>query len=243
MASPLVMLDDDVIDDDDFAEPKYPWFQRPAPGIRFTFVVAGMLLVWLLIFFYMRVQKLKSKFGPEFRGSLRVCAMISAWMDNQEDPRFAVLRLCAKSFLFLGFLQIDYHFGFKIMMGVLVVESSLDSIRVLLAYRNCKSLRDSTVSTSEEEAHDMHATTQLEPTNVYEDLTRPRSIAVMVFLVQSLLIGIVMYDSYRTTTRTCFDGTEGCLMLGSLGACDDGKLICCRVFCDFSHATSWVHYF
>jgi len=226
MASPLVMLDDDVIDDDDFAEPKYPWFQRPAPGIRFTFVVAGMLLVWLLIFFYMRVQKLKSKFGPEFRGSLRVCAMISAWMDNQEDPRFAVLRLCAKSFLFLGLLQIDYHFGFKSMMGVLAVESSLDSIRVLLAYRNCKSLRDSTVSTSEEEAHDIHATTQLEPTNVYEDLTRPRSIAVMVFLVQSLLIGIVMYDSYSTTTRTCFDGTEGCPMLGSLGECDDGKLIC-----------------
>ena len=42
----------------------------------------------------------------------------------------------------------------------------------------------------------------------------------MVFLVQSLLIGIVMLDSYSTPTRTCFNGvaTDVCPMLSSLGS-------------------------
>jgi hypothetical protein len=58
----------------------------------------------------------------------------------------------------------------------------------------------------------------LNPTNVYEDLTRHQSLATMVFMVQAFLIGLVMDDTYRTETRTCFNGTDGCPMLTSLGS-------------------------
>ena len=72
---------------------------------------------------------------------------------------------------------------------------------------------------ADEEGHDIRtAATKLEPTNVYEDLTRPRSIAILVFLTQSLLIGLVMADSYRTTTRTCFGADTGnCPVLSAVG--------------------------
>ena len=207
-------LDDDDIDDDKYG-PQYRWFQRPAPATWITFVFAGILLIWTLNSYHKRVGKLKSKFGREFKGSLRFCAEVSAYMDN-EEPTFAMLRLITKSFMFLGLLQIGYHPGFLVMLALLVMESSLDTLRVLLAYWNFRSVRDVRVA-SEDEARELRATTTLEPTNVYEDLTRPRSIAVMVFVVQSLLIGIVLYDSYQTPTRTCFDGTDGCPMLASLG--------------------------
>ena len=215
-------LDDDDVDDDAHAL-EYKWFQRPAPSFRFTFVLAGILLIWTSIQLHRRVQRVKHKFGGgrannnEFRGLLRFCAMVSAYMDNDE-PTFAIARLFTKALVFLGLLQIGYHRGFLLMLGLLVLESSLDTARILLANWSCRSLRQLRV-TSDEEAKEIRETaTQLEPTNVYEDLTRPRSIAVMVFLVQSLLIGIVLFDSYSTTTRTCFNGTDGCQMLASLGS-------------------------
>jgi len=202
----------------DSLHPKYPWFQRPAPGYVFTFIIAAVLYVLAFYLYRTRVNKIKQKFDPEeWKGSLRVCAKISAYMDHHEDPAFAILRLCTKAFLFLGFMQLNYQVGFLIMLGCLVVESSLDTIRVLLAVRNCKSLSGVSVI-ADDETHDLRDGTKLEPTNVYEDLTRPRSIAVMVFAVQVMLIGLVLDDSYRTTTRTCFNGTDGCLMLTSLGS-------------------------
>lgn len=210
-------FDDDVLDDDAPGGPDYPWFQRPAPSANVTFALAGILLVWTGIQFQQRVQRLKQKFGDaRFTGSLRCSAYISAYVDN-EDPTFAIARLCAKSLVFLGLMQINFHRGFWIMLGLLVLESSLDTIRILLAYCSCHSLRQLR-ATSEDEAKDIQDVTQLEPTNVYEDLARPKSIAGMVFVVQTSLIGIVMYDTYSTTTRSCFNGTEGCLMLESLGS-------------------------
>lgn len=209
-------LDDDVIPA--MAEdPKFPWFERPAPSIQITFLFTAISFVLTCWFYGTRVKSLKTKFGDHFKGSLRVCALISAYMDNYGFPRFATLKLCTKSFLFLGLLQINFHQGFVIMWGILIVESSLDTIRVFLAYHNCASLANVDV-VSDEEALDMRATTTLAPTNVYEDLTRPKSIAVMVFLVQGLLIGLVMYDTYETQTRTCFNGHDGCPMLTSLGS-------------------------
>lgn len=139
-------------------------------------------------------------------------------MDNHEEPKFAIFRLCTINLIFLGFLQMNYQLGFLIMLGFLVVESSLDTIRVWLAYRNCRSLRSLSVI-SDDEAYVLQEATKLEPTNVYEDLTRPRAIAFMVFLVQALLIGLVIDDSYHSTTRTCFDGSgASCLMFTSLGS-------------------------
>lgn len=206
-------------------KPKYPWFQRPAPTYPFTLGMAVLLLLATFVLYRKRVEKIKTKMiaeGVDFTGSLRTCTKISAYMDHHEEPGFAILRVCAKSFLFLGLCQWHYKTGFVSMMVLLLAESSLDSVRVLLAYRNCKRL--STVSViAEDEAQQLRSSTSgaaitLEPTNVYEDLTRPRSIAVLVFLTQLLLIGLVMDDSLRTTTRSCFDGHDGCKVLTSLGS-------------------------
>jgi len=201
------------------AYPKYPEFQRPCPDKKFTFALAGLFFLVTFYLYRKRVDRLKLKFGVEqFTGSLRVCAKISAYMDHHEEPGFAMLRLSTKALLFLGFMQWNFQTGFLLMLICLIVESSLDSIRVYLAYRNCSSLSSVSVI-ADDEAHDIRdAANQLEPTNVYEDLTRPRSIAVLVFLTQVLLIGLVMDDTFRTTTRTCFDGNDGCLMLTSLGS-------------------------
>uniref|UniRef100_A0A7S3P733 Uncharacterized protein n=1 Tax=Amphora coffeiformis TaxID=265554 RepID=A0A7S3P733_9STRA len=210
--------DDDVIPSGLAEAPKYPWFQRPAPSVHVTFGLALVSFLLACSFYGRRVGTLRDKFGTEhFQGSLRVCALISAYMDNYGYPRFATLKLVTKSLLFLGLLQLHFHKGFWIMWAILVLESSLDTIRVVLAYQNCGSITKVT-ALSEEEARDMRASTTLDPTNVYEDLTRPKSIAVMVFLVQTLLIGLVMDDTYQTTTRTCFNGKDGCAMLTSLGS-------------------------
>jgi len=212
-------FDDDSLDDDNIASgPDYLWFQRPAPSHLFTFSFASTLLLLTLIAYYRRVKVLKNKLGREFHGSVLFCTLVSAYLDNDE-PTFAVARLATKSLFFLGLLQLDYHLGFVIMMIVLLLESSMDATRILLAYRNCRSIRDVHATSQDEAKELLAASTTLEPTNVYEDLTRSRLIAIMVFLVQSLLIGIVMFDSYSTPTRTCFNGTaDVCPMLASLGS-------------------------
>lgn len=198
--------------------PKYTWFQRPAPTAGYTLFVALLLLFATYVLYRKRVEKIKSKFAEgEFKGSLRTCAKISAYMDHHDEPSFAILRMCAKSILFLGLCQWKYHVGFIIMMVCLVLESNLDTARVLLSYWNCKRLGSLSVI-ADDEAHSLRAeATQLEPTNVYEDITRPHSIAILVFMTQVLLVGLVMDDSFRTTTRTCFNGQDGCPVLTSIG--------------------------
>ncbi|CAJ1932031.1 unnamed protein product [Cylindrotheca closterium] len=210
--------------------PKYEWFQRPCPSSEVTLIVAGMLFVWTAILFHQRVDRIKTKLrgiGPQpddyqddhFVGSLRICSLISAYMDHHEDPGFAILRLGTKAILFLGLMQRNFQHGFLIMLAVLFVECSLNTARILLVYQNCKSI-DSVQPLADDEAYDITGDNarQLEPTNVQEDLTRPFALAVLVFLTQIVLIGLVLDDTYLTTTRTCFNGTTGCLMLTSLGS-------------------------
>ena len=198
--------------------PKYTWFQRPAPTAEYTLALAGILVIVTVYFYRQRVEKIKSKFAEgEFTGSLRTCAKISAYMDHHDEPSFAILRVCAKSILFLGLLQWKYQVGFIIMVVCLIAESNLDTARVLLSYWNCKRL-GSLQAIDDDEAHSLRTeATQLSPTNTYEDISKPLSIGILVFLTQVLLIGLVMDDSFRTTTRSCFDGKDGCPVLTSLG--------------------------
>lgn len=209
----------DLLDKDSPDGPEYLWFQYPAPSFRCTFGVWVVMAVWTMIRFTQRIRRSKEKFGEaKFKGSLRFCAQISAYMDN-DDPTFAVLRLATKSLFFLGLLQIDYNKGFLIMLVILSCECGLDFVRILLAFWNCRSLRQ-LQATSIDEVQQIRAATQLEPTNVYEDITRPLALSLMVFTVQSLLIAIVLWDAYTTNLRTCFDGTGTnlCPMLASTGS-------------------------
>jgi hypothetical protein len=225
--------DDDL--DDDIYSPgpdSPPWFQKPAPSVRVTFTIAAIVLVYVAWQHHQRVLQLRVKFsagqGSNFRGALRYSAIISAYVDN-DDPTFAIARLVGKSTVFLGLMQLNFIHGFLLMLFLLILESSLDTIRILLAYYSCQSLRQLRATTaSSDEAKDLGGDddakeedeTLLEPTNLYEDLARPMPISIMVFSVQTLLIGCVMYDTYSTTTRTCFNGvaTDTCPMLASMGS-------------------------
>ena len=201
----------------------YPLLQGQAPGYRITLAGATVFLVALLIMYCRRVQRLKTKFGSEaFTGSLRAACLISAYMDDHEAWGFAIVRTCAKSVFFLAGFQLDYQWGFVAMMLFLVVESSLDSVRILLAYRHCRSL-EKVQAIAEDEARGLREDDKLlEPTNVYEDLTRPGWIAAMVFALQvnikksrrRLLFFIMMH--YRcVSVLFCFlfqGKTKECLM-------------------------------
>jgi hypothetical protein len=163
----------------------YPFLQGPAPSYRISFGLAAIFGLTLLVMYCRRVQRLQSKFHTDaFQGSLRAAILISAYIDDHEAFAFAIVRTCTKSFLFLGGLQLDYQqWGFVIMMGVLLLESSLDTIRILLAYSHCRSL-EKVRAIADHEAKGLKENSKFEPTNVYEDFTRPGWIAAMVFLLQ-----------------------------------------------------------
>lgn len=95
-------------------------------------------------------------------------------MDHFEAPGFAILRVTTKRFFFLAACQYNFQLGFWFMIASLILESGLDNLRVLLAYWNCKTVGSLEVI-ADEETRDFRRTvaTTLEPTNIYEDLTRP----------------------------------------------------------------------
>jgi hypothetical protein len=200
----IAKLDDDTaMNDDDVHGPDYLWFQRPAPSYRVTLILATALVMWTAVQFWGRIRRLRRRFGPtEFRGSLRFCAMVSTYMDN-EEPTFAVSRLVSKSLVFLFLLQYEFHFGFLFMLALIALESGLDTVRIFLAFQNCRSLT-ALKAASEEEAKNLKETTQLEPTNVYEDLTRPKTIAVM-YVQSCVCVCVFVYILYDASNRFIVD--------------------------------------
>mmetsp|Transcript_45554 Transcript_45554/g.110857 ORF Transcript_45554/g.110857 Transcript_45554/m.110857 type:complete len:403 (+) Transcript_45554:78-1286(+) len=198
------------------------WYQQPAPPVTFTLAVAALVGFGSTFLYRQRLRRLAQKFpAGDFHGSLQICTMLSAYVDHHESPGYAILRMSTKGLVFLATCQINYHVGFWIMLGFVVLESNLDNLRVFLAYWNCKRVQSVQVI-ADEEARDLQGTlaTTLEPTNVYEDLTRPQSIGVMVFVTQVILIWLVLSDTYDNSLRTCFDGVADhkCVMLSSMGS-------------------------
>ena len=116
---------------------------------------------------------------------------------------FTVTRTAAQSFLVLAGLQLNYQIAFLAMMAFFAIESSADVWRVLLALREAKTLEE-LVITSKFLRADLRKhplTTTLQPTNVYEDLTRDAFVVGMVFVTQTLLIGFVV-SSMSLYSRT-----------------------------------------
>ena len=197
------------------------WYQQPAPPVTFTLVVAALAGFVSACLYRQRLRRLTQKFPAEdFHGSLKICTMISAYVDHHESPGYAISRVSTKGLVFLAVCQVNYHVGFWFMLGFVLLESNLDTLRVFLGYWNCKGLGSVQVI-ADEEIRDLQGTlaTTLEPTNVYEDLTRPQSIGIMVFVTQVILIWLVLRDTYDNSLRTCFDGVSDhkCAMLSSMG--------------------------
>ena len=141
-----------------------------------------------------RVWKCKKELealNVPFQGITVVRAMISRAIDN-DDPAYTVASFAAFSFLFLGGLQLSYETTFISMIIVYAVMSLGDCLRIVLAMMSATSLKD-VVQTSKI-VHSKLRTPQasLNPSNVYEDLGRGKTIVTMVFITQVLLIAFVV---------------------------------------------------
>jgi hypothetical protein len=140
----------------------------------------------------MRLKRLKEECGVPMTRHLHIRAMISAAIDSDE-PAYVVVKMGAQSFLFLGGLQIDYQLTFSVMLGYFAFESCGDSLRVLIALNEATSVSDLVVASSGIRSQiRQNKTAQLKPTNVYEDLSRNKTVVFMVFVTQCVLISFVV---------------------------------------------------
>ena len=196
------------------------FYNEPAPDEWVSFFIAGILAVVTLIFYAIRVHRIrrgiKNQTALEFKGSIRLRALIGALVDV-DDPAFTCFKFAAQSFFFLGAIQINYEVGFIAMIACFTFESCFDTIRILIAFREVNSL-DEFMPVSKKIGHKARNKTQLQPTNVYEDLTRGKAIVLMVFVTQCLLIAFVVADVYQSPLHSCHDGTSGCPVAGTQGS-------------------------
>lgn len=209
-------------------------YNRPAPPEWVSFLIGGIFSVISYVYWVIRVLKLKKSVGGAFTANARTRAWIantrtrawiSAFIDN-DAPVYTIAKMYAQSFLFLGGLQYNYELTFTVMLCFFALESTLDSLRVLLAFWEYNSLSDvvltspnlkSNVKGNKEKSQ--HAEmVQLKPRNVYEDLSRDKLIIIMVFITQAVLIAFVVTDIFRSETHRCMDGTPDCPVVGTLGS-------------------------
>lgn len=194
-------------------------YNEPAPEPWVSFLIGCIfsLLAWGL--WWKRVNKMQKFIGKDrLTFNLRVQSWISAYDDNDE-PLYTIAKMSAQSFLFLGGLQLYYRYWFAIMLCTFTLESFLSSLQTLLCYWETDDINN-IVAVSREVRAELrkHPLTVLEPTNVYEDLTRGLLIVTMVFITQAILISFVVITVLDTKTIGCFDGTEGCPVTGTFGS-------------------------
>jgi hypothetical protein len=125
-------------------------------------------------------------------GTIRLRAWLTAYIDN-DSALYTCVKMSFQSFLFLGGLQTNYHLAFSIILGVFAFESCFDSLRVLLSFWEAKHIDDAVVTSRAVRTElRKHPLTVLQPSNVYEDLTRGTVIVGMVFLTQCILVSFVV---------------------------------------------------
>jgi hypothetical protein len=142
----------------------------------------------------MRVINIKKKItdnGAKFDGNLASRALISATIDS-DSSLYVIVSFSAVSFLFLGGIQLDYEMTLVAMIAFYSVTSLGESLRVYLAYKDANSLED-VVHTSAIVQSTLHnVSMDLNPSNVYEDLGRGKTIILMTFVTQLILIAFVV---------------------------------------------------
>ena len=169
-------------------------YNEPAPEPWVAFMLGGFFSLVGFVYFCIRLHRLKQQLvaqGAKFQGSLLLRAMISAFIDS-DNPGYVMTKMAAQSLLFLGGLQYDYEITFLTMLGYFAFESCFDSLRILLAFFEVNSLSELILTGKGLKTKLRKATAQLKPTNVYEDVSRPNSIVLMVFITQVVLIAFVV---------------------------------------------------
>lgn len=192
-------------------------YNEPAPEAWISFLIGGILSIIGGIMWLRRLHALQKTLNIKLRGTVLLRAMISVAIDSDE-PFYTIVSFAAFAFLFLGGLQLDYEITFSVMLGTFALSAAGDSIRVLLAFKDAASLADVIVTSDIMKSKLRNVSTELKPHNVYEDLGRGKTIVIMVFITQVILISFVVTDIFETETHTCPDGTRGCPVVGTLGS-------------------------
>lgn len=125
------------------------------------------------------------------KGNSQMRALISCAIDS-DSPFYVIVSYGAASFLFLGGIQLNYEWTLLAMILVYVASAVGETIRVLLAFQSAKSLGDVVVTSALMASKVRGVSTDLRPSNVYEDLGRGRTIVFMVFITQVILIAFVV---------------------------------------------------
>jgi hypothetical protein len=202
----------------EFADP-FSLYDKEAPDVLVTFGIGAVLVVAMVIMWALRYADKKKAFpADKITYWIQVRAMISAAIDN-DNPIYTIVKITAQSFMFLAGIQIDYHTAFIVMLLFFTLESSLDTFRTLLCVYEYAGPED-VILTSADLKKDITDpnSTQLQPTNVYEDLSRVGYLVVMVFCTQFMLISFVVVDILNSSTHNCPDGTAGCPVGGTMGS-------------------------
>ncbi|GKY93132.1 hypothetical protein MPSEU_000281400 [Mayamaea pseudoterrestris] len=207
----------DLYDRINFTSP-FAWYNARAPPLWYTWLVAACFSLAACWQYSRRVHEYRSHIvGSHLSWSIRIRTLISAYIDT-DDAWFVINKFTAQSLWFLGGMQIDYGSAFTVMMACFFVESILDSLRVVIAYKETSSLLEYVPTSDYYVKPKNHEIIVLQPRNVYEDLSQRYTVVLMVFLTQTLLIGIVVADAFHTSTYTSLDGTPNVpigLTLGS----------------------------
>lgn len=175
-------------------------YNEPAPEFYVAFIIGGVFSVLGFFLWTRRLKRIRADLGRPLTGSLPLRTAISAFIDNDE-PFYAIVKMAAQSFLFLGGLQLDFRVAFFAMLGFFALESTADSLRVLLAFNEAHDFSDCVVTSNSLRRQMKKTTMTLQPTNVYEDVGRDMTIVVMVFITQFLLITFVVRILYRAQFR------------------------------------------
>lgn len=197
-------------------------FNDPAPKPVVAFGIGGVLSLFGFLMWCHRVHMLKRKMLEReppvkltFNTMLR--AYISCAIDS-DSPFYTTVSYGASSFLFLGAMQINYEWTLLAMLAFYMITSLGETVRVLLALSHANSLADIVVTSGFLASKLRTVATELRPSNVYEDLGRGKTIVLMVFVTQIILISFVCIDMFQNDTNSCRDGTPGCPIGGTLGS-------------------------
>jgi hypothetical protein len=118
-------------------------------------------------------------------------AYISCAIDS-DDTFYALVSFVAASFLFLGGFQLHFKWTLLAMILTYTVTSVGETASVILAVRNTPSSKELIVTSDTMGSRMRNLKAELNPTSVYEDLGRDKTIVLMVFITQVILIVFVV---------------------------------------------------
>ena len=169
-------------------------YNAPPPNPFTTTCIGGIFTILGFLLWIRRVYDIQNELEvTHISAALRLRCWLTAYTEN-DSALFTCIRFAAQSFLVLAGLQLNYRIAFLATLGFFGLESSFDTLRVLLGLRDANSFQELVITSKflKADIRKHPLTTTLTPSNVYEDLTRDSFIVGMVFATQTMLIGFVV---------------------------------------------------